>query len=125
MLVFRGDGDIKDFPGNYSQYREWQIDQDKKQVEVQKKEQEIAVAAAAKPKQNKNKISFKDKFEFETLEKEINTLEKRKIELNDFLAQSDLEYSKLEAYSKELGEVSEQLDEKSFRWLELDELING
>ncbi len=124
MLVFRGDGDIKDFPGNYSQYREWQIDQDKKQVEVQKKAQETA-AAAAKPKQNKNKISFKDKFEFETLEKEINTLETRKAELNDFLAQSDLEYSKLQAYSKELSDVGEQLDEKSFRWLELDELING
>lgn len=124
MLVFKGDGDIKDFPGNYSQYRDWQLDQDKKQVEVQKKAQETA-AAAAKPKQNKNKISFKDKFEFETLEKEINTLEKRKVELNNFLAQSDLEYSKLEAYSKELGEVGDQLDEKSFRWLELDELING
>jgi ABC transport system ATP-binding/permease protein len=124
MLVFRGDGDIKDFPGNYSQYREWQIDQDKKQVEVQKKAQET-VAAAAKPKQNKNKISFKDKFEFETLEKEINTLETRKAELNDFLAQSDLEYSKLQAYSKELSDLGEQLDEKSFRWLELDELING
>ncbi|MDP4933807.1 MAG: ABC-F family ATP-binding cassette domain-containing protein [Salibacteraceae bacterium] len=124
MLVFRGDGDIKDFPGNYSQYREWQIDQDKKHVEMQKKAQETA-AAAAKPKQNKNKISFKDKFEFETLEKEINTLETRKAELNDFLAQSDLEYSKLQAYSKELSDVGEQLDEKSFRWLELDELING
>lgn len=124
MLVFRGDGDIKDFPGNYSQYREWQLDQDKKQVEVQKKAQENN-AVAAKPKQNKNKISFKDKFEFETLEKEINTLEKRKVELNDFLAQSDLEYSKLQAYSKELSNVGEQLDEKSLRWLELDELING
>jgi ABC transport system ATP-binding/permease protein len=124
MLVFRGDGEIKDFPGNYSQYREWQIDQDKKHVEMQKKAQETA-AAAAKPKQNKNKISFKDKFEFETLEKEINTLETRKAELNDFLAQSDLEYSKLQAYSKELSDLGEQLDEKSFRWLELDELING
>jgi ABC transport system ATP-binding/permease protein len=76
-------------------------------------------------RQNKNKISFKDKFEFETLEKEINTLETRKAELNDFLAQSDLEYSKLQAYSKELSDLGEQLDEKSFRWLELDELING
>lgn len=124
LLVFRGDGDIKDFPGNYSQYREWQIEQDKQAAEEVKKQQAQKVEAA-KPKKKQNKVSFKDKFEYETLEKEIDGLEKRKKELNELLSQADLEYDKLEVYSKELGEVSDQLDEKGMRWLELDEMING
>lgn len=124
LLVFKGDGDIKDFPGNYTQYREWQIEQDKQAAEEVKKQQAQKVEAA-KPQKKQNKVSFKDKFEYESLEKEIDELEKRKTELNALLAQADLEYDKLEGYSKELGEVSDQLDEKGMRWLELDEMING
>jgi ATP-binding cassette subfamily F protein uup len=125
MLVFKGDGEIKDFPGNYSQYREWQIEQDKLAAEETKKIAAAQKAEATKPQKKQNKVSFKDKFEYETLEKEIEVGEKRKKELNELLAQPDLEYDKLEGYSKELGEVSEALDEKGMRWLELDEMING
>jgi len=124
LLVFKGDGEIKDFPGNYSQYREWQIEQDKLAAKELKKQQ-AKKAGAVKPKKNQNKVSFKDKHEFETLEKEVKVLEGRKLELNQLLANADLAFDKLEAYLKELGEVSSHLDEKSMRWLELDEVVNG
>ncbi len=122
LLVFKGDGEIKDFPGNYSQYREWQLEQDKMAAEEVKRQQAYKIESA-KPKQKQNKVSFKDKQEFELLGKEIEILESRKLELNALLTQTHSEYDKLEGYLKELSELSESLDQKSMRWLELDEIV--
>ncbi len=120
LLVFKGEGDIQDFPGNYTEYREWQNAQEKLQAEEQKLWQ-FNKAKADKPKANK--IPFKLKQEHAELTLEIEALEKRKLILNQEISEDQSDYEKLEAYLREISEVSSLLDEKSMRWLELDEMI--
>lgn len=117
LLVFHGDGKIQDFPGNYSQYRQYLLLQPKEQAE-------------AKPKQSKSyrndtrrKMSFKEKREFEALEAEIDVLTKEKEQIETALSSGQLNSVDIIEISKRLPLLNEELDEKEMRWLELSELL--
>lgn len=124
LLVFRGQADIKDFPGNYTQYREWKDYQD--QLE---KEQEAAKLAKAAPEpekprrqeQPKKKLTFKEKKEFEALDAEIPQLEAEKAEIEAALSSGTLSTDELLAKSDRITKLIEEIDEKTLRWLELSE----
>ena len=119
LLVFRGQGDIRDFPGNYSDYRDW------------KREKEVHEKQAAKPQEDKTKkvrlndkrkLTFKERKEMEQLEADIASLETEKKEVEDALCSGTLDVEKLTEYSKRLPLINEELEEKTMRWLELSEI---
>ncbi|MCD8164919.1 MAG: ABC-F family ATP-binding cassette domain-containing protein [Bacteroides sp.] len=119
LLVFNRGGDIRDFPGNYTQYRAWKEVQEEKKEEGAKPKEE----KAAKVRLNdKRKMSFKEKREFEQLEKEIAELEKEKAEIEEKLCSGTLESDELNRLSKRISEVIDVIDEKTMRWLELSEI---
>jgi ATP-binding cassette subfamily F protein uup len=127
MFVFEGAGEIKDFPGNYSDYREWA---DAKEKESKDKPAQAVKSAPApviqpesKPAAEKRKMTFKEKFEYDTLEKEIAKLEVEKKKLEEQLGSGISDHSELQKISAKLGEVMKQIDMKSERWLELGELM--
>lgn len=117
MFVFKGDGLIKDFYGNYSEFRELQKEEEKQLKSVEKKKN-ISIE-----KTEKRKVSYKEKYEYGELEKEIEQLENEKEELEKSLLNPNLEIDKIVENSKRLSEVVSMIDEKSFRWMELDELM--
>ena len=128
LLVFKGEGVVKDYPGNYTQFRE-----DEKEAEAQAASQPApkgttatAEPAKAKPRLNESKrrLSYKEKLEYEQLEKEIAALEQEKKKIEDELSSGTISVELITEYSKRLPALNDELDEKSFRWLELDE-ING
>jgi ATP-binding cassette subfamily F protein uup len=119
LFVFEGDGVVRDFPGNYSQYREAE-----KQAEQTKQEDKKPVVVEEKKETSfppKKKLSFKEQREFEILEKEISKLEEEKKLLGEKLADSSLPFEKLQEYSERLGYISKLIDDKELRWLELSE----
>ena len=128
LFVFNGDGDVKDFPGNYSQYRLWQKEEEKKEQETKGKELEVlpinVIGNTQLATGNKKKAGYKEKREFELLQKEIADLQKEKQQLEEQLSNSDLPFEKLNEASKRIAELSSLLDEKEMRWLELSELID-
>ena len=117
MFVFKGGGVIDDFYGNYSDFREKQKEEEKELKSV-KKEKSSPVK-----NEDKRKVSYKEKYEYEQLEKEIATLEKEKEELEESLLSPTISVEDIIENSKRLSEVTNQIDEKSFRWMELDELM--
>ena len=120
LLVFNGQGDIRDFPGTYSNYRDWKSARAEKEKEAEKPQEEKTSRVRLN---DKRKMSFKEKQEFEQLEKEILDLEEEKKNLEDSLCSGTLSVEELTENSKRLPVVSEQLDEKTMRWLELSELL--
>lgn len=114
LFVFEGGGVIRDFPGNYSDYR-ISPGAVKTEVKGEKKEK-----SGAPKKENTQKLSYKERLEFEQLEKEISKLEKSKSDLQNTL-NLESEYQKLEEISMEIKRLSEDLEEKEMRWLELSE----
>lgn len=122
LLVFEGDGIVRDFPGNYTQYR---IEQDAKEMSIQAAKapaKEIAVQEAApKAKEEKRRLSFKEKRELEMLEKELSSLTKEKETITEKLNSGSAPYEELQQLSQRIIKVSEELDEKELRWLELSE----
>lgn len=124
MLIFKGDGVIDDFPGNYSEYREWKSlkeAEDQKERTNQKKE-----TGTSKPNtwggEKKRKLSYKEKQEMQQLEQDILHLETEKTELETALCSGDISIDELNAMSKRLPAVCKELDDKSMRWLELSEI---
>lgn len=123
LLVFNGEGKIDDFPGNYSEYREW-----KSLQEHEAQNEKAANKSATQTKQNtwggekKRKLTFKEKQELQQLEKDIEALEKEKQELEAALCSGNLSVDELTEKSKRLPVLSDDLDEKSMRWLELSEI---
>lgn len=120
LLVFHGNGEIQNFPGNYTQYRDWKALDDKKTSE----ETKVAKQAEqpAKPKNTeKTKLTFKEKQEFEKLEIEIPKLESEKEELTTLLSSGNLNADELIEKSNRISELIELIDEKTMRWLELSE----
>lgn len=119
LLVFKGNGAIKDFPGNYTQYREWECmkakDDDK--TESKNKEQKVDYHNATK-----RKMSFKEKTEFKCLGEEIEQLENEQKNLEVELCSGTLSVEELTEKSKRLPIIKDELDEKGMRWLELSEL---
>ena len=126
LLVFRGNADIKDFPGTYTQYREWKEVQDQLEKEAEAaRRAEIAptMEKTSRPeKEQKKKLTFKERKEFEALEVEIPLLEAEKAELETAMSSGTLSNDELLAKSERIATVIEEIDEKTMRWLELSEL---
>jgi len=127
LFVFEGDGVIMDFPGNYSQYRVWQREQEQLAVVSQ---QSTVAKERAQNTDNRQQItgskrqpSFKEKREFEQLEKEIADLTKEKEDITQKLNSGTTPFEELQQLSHRIGEVSNLLDEKELRWLELSEVM--
>ena len=125
LFVFEGEGIVKDFNGTYREYKIWKEHQ-KDNVE------ELAVDSSDSKNENsktetekkKNKISFKEKFEIQTIEKEIKTLEKEKVKLTENLSIENADHSKLIEWSTRIQKIEEIVESKTFRWMELSELEN-
>src|SRR5947209_9466729 len=121
LFVLEGMGNIRDFPGNYSQYRESVRLQERPEVEDQKPEPPKQAAPAAARK----KLSYKEQREFDTLEKEIQVLENEKKAIHERMASPDLPFDELQKMSDRLGVIASQIDEKEMRWLELSEATSS
>ena len=122
LLVFEGQGKIKDFPGNYTQYREWlslnpqsnngSTNKDTKPTNTNKVNENVG----------RKKMTYKEKMEFEQLEKDIELLEAEQTAIETALCTGELSVEDITQKSKRLSELKSELDEKSFRWLELCEI---
>ena len=127
LLVFRGQGEIKDFPGNYTQYREWKEYQDQLAREEEAARQaKQTPAAPEKPRRQdepKRRLTFKERKEFEALDAEIPQLEAEKTELETALSSGTLSTEELLKKSERITQVMAEIDEKTMRWLELSEYI--
>ena len=127
LLVFRGQGEIKDFPGNYTQYREWKEYQDQLAREAEAARQaKQTPAAPEKPRRQdepKRRLTFKERKEFEALDAEIPQLEAEKTELETALSSGTLSTEELLKKSERITQVMAEIDEKTMRWLELSEYI--
>ena len=119
LMVFNGQGDIRDFPGNYSDYRDWKEAKAQKEKEAEKPQEEKTARVRLN---DKRKMSFKEKREFEQLEKEIAELEAEKAQIEELLCSGMLSVDELTEKSKRLPEVNDLIDEKTMRWLELSEI---
>jgi ATP-binding cassette subfamily F protein uup len=123
LLVFHGNAKIQNYPGNYTQYREWKAEEDKRQSEVAKiVKTESEPADSRKKEEVKTKLTFKEKREFESLEKEIEELEEEKKLLSEEISSGKLNTDKLLSKSNRLTELLNLIDEKTMRWLELSEI---
>ncbi|MCR5039117.1 MAG: ABC-F family ATP-binding cassette domain-containing protein [Bacteroidales bacterium] len=122
ILVFNGQGDIRDFPGNYTQYRAWKEERDRYDREVTKAKQQETPKPERQRQNDKRRMSFKERREFEQLEKDIEALEVEKKQIEADLCSGTLSVEALTEKSKRLPQLEAELDEKSFRWLELSEL---
>ena len=120
LLVFKGDGEIKDFPGNYTQYREWSSLQSK---ETEKDSGVKAKKSTASYRNDtRRKMSFKEKREFEQIERDIAALEKEQKEIEEQLCSGNLSIDELTEKSRRLPVLKVELEEKEMRWLELSEI---
>ena len=127
LLVFKGDGEIKDFPGNYTQYRDWLTLQPKEAKESNPSREMISSKESRdsrSSRDSKRKMTYKEKTEFERLEKEIAALEAEQKQLEEALCSGTLSIDELTEKSKRLPQLKDELDEKSLRWLELSEIEN-
>ena len=122
IFVFNGEGDIKDFPGNYSDWRDWRIEE----KAAAAKEAAEKAAKNTPPKQSyrtetKRTLTFKERKEYESLEEEIMMLEEEKASIEESMSSGTLDNDTLLKHSMRIQEVIEFIDEKSMRWLELSE----
>ena len=131
LLVFRGDGQISDFPGNYTQYRQWLTLQPKETTAPDKSSKASpgkvtttgsTNATTTRPALERRKMTYKEKREFEQLERDIAALEEEQRQLEEALCSGTLSVAELTDKSKRLPLLKDELDEKSMRWLELSEI---
>ena len=119
LLVFKGGGEVQDFPGNYTQYRQWS------QLSSQAESKAVPVEKKEKPayrNETKRKLTYKEKTEFEQLGKDIAALESEQAEIEAQLSSGTLSVAEITEKSKRLPVLKDELDEKSMRWLELSEI---
>jgi len=135
LLVFKGNGEIKDFPGNYTQYREFSKGDNSGGLKVEgggktplhqnKEKNDISInPSPSNIQQKKRKLTFKEKREYEQLEKDIAALEAEKKQIEDALSSGAVSVEDITTMSKRLPLLNDELDEKSMRWLELAEIEN-
>ena len=120
LLVFKGDGVIKDFPGNYTQYREWQVLKDEDDAKGKK-------SVATKNNYHhdtRRTLSFKEKLEMKQVEKDITMLENEQKKIEEQLCSGNISIEKLTEMSKRLSVLKEEIDKKSMRWLELSDIAD-
>lgn len=123
LLVFHGQGNIKDFPGNYTQYREWKSLNSVEEKE-QKKDNDKRENVQKKPKRDdsRRRMTYKERLEFAQLEKDIAALEEEQHKIEEALCSGKLSVDELTEKSKRLPALKDEIDEKSMRWLELSEI---
>ena len=125
VLVFKGQGEVKDFPGNYSQYREWADAKTEEEREAQQTEKKGAAPEKQRQRvrlNDKRRLTFKEKRELEQLGGEIEALEQEKKTIEMGFSGGQLSVTEITEYSRRLPELERELDEKSTRWLELSEI---
>ena len=120
LLVFKGQGEVKDFPGNYSQYRQWLAMEDAATVKDNKEPK--GKTAKSYRHDDRRRMTYKERLEFEKLEKEIAQLEEEQHLIEDALCSGTLSVDEITEKSKRLPVLQSELDEKSMRWLELSEI---
>ena len=127
VLVFHGDGQVQDFPGNYTQYREWKRERDEQQKATKGEADKSRQNAYREENQSnrKRRLTFKEKQEYQTLETEIDRLETEKASLEEALSSGLLSSDEIVEKSKRLNIVNSELDAKSDRWLELSEIADN
>ena len=118
ILVFKGEGVIDDFPGNYTQYRQYSALQSKEEAKVDASVKEKKIYR----NDSRRRMSYKKKREFEQLEKDIASLEQQQHEIEEALCSGTLSVEELTEKSRLLPKLKEEIDEKSMRWLELSEI---
>ena len=123
LFVFEGNGVVRDFPGNYSQYRQAMIDRQQLPVDSSEKKIVSEIRNQKKAISNKRQLTFKEKREFEILEKEIAALTKEKELVTHSLNSGETSFEELQQLANRIGEVAKLLDEKELRWLELSEMV--
>lgn len=122
LMVFNGDADLQLYPGNYTQYREWKSEEEKRSAQEEKQVKESSEKEKKVQKTTeKTKLTYKERLEFEGLESEIEKLEQEKESLNESLSSGTLSPDELISVSNRIGEVINLIDEKTLRWLELSE----
>jgi ATP-binding cassette subfamily F protein uup len=126
LFVFEGDGEVRDFPGNYSQYREISKEEEKYKVELDKEEEEQKTASITQNnnttiKTESRKLSFKEKRELEIIEQEMPKLEEEKRKLEADMSTGTLSFEALQQHGARIAEIVQLLEEKEMRWLELSE----
>jgi len=124
LLVFKGNAELKDFPGNYTDYREWNelLEEQERDEKKKAKSKTSTVKTQHIKKEKTSRLSFKDKQEFEELEKLIPQLENEKKDFENQLASGKLGTEDIIQVSQRLSEVNGLIDEKTMRWLELSEI---
>jgi len=125
LLVLEGDGLVRDFPGNYSLYRDWQKDNDADAAFPNEQTAPKATPApppSAAPAAAKRQLTYKEKREFETLEQEIASLTREKQEITEKMNSGSAPFDQLQAMSIRIGEIGQMLDDKELRWLELSDI---
>lgn len=121
LFVFEGEGAVRDFPGNYSQYREIEREEERYK-ELEPEPVAEVKAESAKPKNEGRKLSFKEKRELETLETEMPALEQEKAKLETAMSTGDMGFEELQRNGERIAEIAALLEEKEMRWLELSEI---
>lgn len=128
VFAFEGNGIVKDFPGNYSEYRQWKIDSEAEAEELAREQKESKIKEPISEKQpinpfssEKKKLSFKEQKELETLEQELSQLEKRKAEIEITLSGGLMNNEEIKKISVEFDSISKIIDEKTLRWIELQD----
>lgn len=123
LLVFKGQGEIKDFPGNYTQYREWASMEDSRESRSSSDSRESRETSKSSYRHDdRRRLSYKEKREMEQLEKDIAALEAEKKQIEEALCGGTTSVDEITAMSKRLPVLNDELDEKSMRWLELSEI---
>ncbi len=131
LFVFEGGGEIRDFPGNYTQYRLWRKEQEETKGPMIagnsiSGSNNVAPEEKTKPAgTEKRKATYKEKREYETLQSDIETLEKEKKDIHVKLGEGTLPYTELQTLSNRIGEITNLINEKEMRWLELSEWMEG
>ena len=120
LLVFKGQGEIKDFPGNYTQYREWASMEDSRESRSSSDSRETNKPSYRHD--DRRRLSYKEKREMEQLEKDIAALEAEKKQIEEALCGGTTSVDEITAMSKRLPVLNDELDEKSMRWLELSDV---
>jgi ATP-binding cassette subfamily F protein uup len=124
LFVFEGEGRIKDFPGNYSEYKEWRIRQDKLLKKTAAGSTEIKTPRN-KPAAAISKLTFKEKIELEQLENDLEKLYDEKSYVELILSGAEQDPEAIRKHSERFGEILSDIDEKEMRWLELNEKVSG
>lgn len=122
LLVFEGEGVVKDFPGNYTQYRDWMALKEKNSDDTKDKSKDPSKPKASYRNDTRKRLSYKEKRELEQLTVEIESLEAERVAIEEALCSGTLSVEELTTKSRRLPELKELLDEKELRWLELSEL---